>query len=119
MLTEKRSSMLHGVLLIALFACAGNAMGETFAPVAIIVKMIRVMLLVPVLLILAYWIAMKARRSGGTAGVNISTPWFALMVLAVIGFNSFNLLPLALVDGINSSDTFLLTMAKYLAPVLL
>lgn len=41
------------------------------------------------------------------------------MVLAVIGFNSFNLLPLALVDGINSSDTFLLTMAKYLAPVLL
>ncbi len=90
---------------------AGNAMGETIAPVAIIVKMIRVMLLVPVLLILAYWVAMKARRSGGTAGVNISIPWFALMFLAVIGFNSFNLLPAALVDGINSFDTFLLTMA--------
>ena len=31
--------------------------------------------------------------------------------LVVIGFNSFNLLPAAVVDAINYIDTFLLTMA--------
>ncbi|MDE6039368.1 MAG: putative sulfate exporter family transporter, partial [Paramuribaculum sp.] len=36
---------------------AGNAMGEEVAAVAIIVKMIRVMLLIPVLFVLGYWVA--------------------------------------------------------------
>ena len=36
---------------------AGNAMGTEISNVAIIVKMIRVMLLVPVLLILGFWVA--------------------------------------------------------------
>ncbi|MDE6463678.1 MAG: YeiH family protein [Muribaculaceae bacterium] len=90
---------------------AGNAMGEDIARVAIIVKMIRVMLLVPVLLVLAYWVAMRARRDGTAAGGKISIPWFALGFLAVIGFNSFDLLPAAAVNAINYIDTFLLTMA--------
>lgn len=91
---------------------AGNAMGEVVAPTAIIVKMIRVMLLVPVLLVLGYWVAMKARRDGnGAGGGKIAIPWFALGFLAVIGFNTFNLLPAACVDAINYFDTFLLTMA--------
>ena len=38
-------------------------------------------------------------------------PWFALLFLVVIGFNSFNLLPASVVDFINTFDTFLLTMA--------
>lgn len=91
---------------------AGEAMGPEIAPIAIIVKMIRVMLLVPVLLVLAFWVAMRARRQGSTAaGGKISIPWFALGFLAVIGFNSFNLLPAGVVNMINNIDTFLLTMA--------
>lgn len=91
---------------------AGNAMGEEISNVAIIVKMIRVMLLVPVLLILGYWVALKARRCGaGKAGGKVSIPWFALGFLAVIGLNSFDLLGKGLVDAINYIDTFLLTMA--------
>ncbi len=91
---------------------AGEAMGPEIAPIAIIVKMIRVMLLVPVLLVLAFWVAMRARKQGGTtSGGKISIPWFALGFLAVIGFNSFNLLPVAVVEVINYIDTFLLTMA--------
>lgn len=92
---------------------AGNAMGEEIAATAIIVKMIRVMLLVPVLLVLGYWVAFRARRQGGieNGAGSISIPWFALGFLAVIGFNSFNLLPAAAVDVINYIDTFLLTMA--------
>lgn len=91
---------------------AGNAMGTEISNVAIIVKMIRVMLLVPVLLSLGYWVALQSRNSS-TAGSKgkVAIPWFALGFLAVIGFNSFNLLPEVAVDTINYIDTFLLTMA--------
>jgi UPF0324 membrane protein BT_1919 len=91
---------------------AGNAMGPEVSNVAIIVKMIRVMLLVPVLLVLGYWVARQARREGSSGkGGKVAIPWFAVGFLAVIGFNSFDLLPVALVDTINYIDTFLLTMA--------
>ena len=39
---------------------AGNAMGQEVSDIAIIVKMIRVMLLVPVLLSLGYWVALHS-----------------------------------------------------------
>ena len=94
---------------------AGNAMGDDIAKVTIIVKMIRVMLLIPVLFILAYWVAVRARRAvaGSTASAKgkIAIPWFAVGFLAIIAFNSFNLLPAEAVDIINYIDTFLLTMA--------
>jgi len=93
---------------------AGNAMGPEISNVAIIVKMIRVMMLVPVLLILGWWVASRAARTAsGTSsgGARVAIPWFAVGFLAVIGFNSFNLLPSATVDAINYVDTFLLTMA--------
>lgn len=91
---------------------AGEAMGPEIAPVAIIVKMIRVMLLVPVLLIMAVWVASRTRgKSSDGRRSRIAIPWFALGFLAVIGFNSFNLLPQAVVDAINYIDSFLLTMA--------
>ena len=93
---------------------AGNAMGPEISDVAVIVKMIRVMLLVPVLLVLGYWVAISAVKQGvtGTAAKGkVAVPWFALGFLAVIGFNSFGLLPQSAVDVINYIDTFLLTMA--------
>ena len=93
---------------------AGNAMGPEISDVAVIVKMIRVMLLVPVLLVLGYWVAISAVNQGvtGTAAKGkVAVPWFALGFLAVIGFNSFGLLPQSAVDVINYIDTFLLTMA--------
>lgn len=94
---------------------AGNAMGVEVSNVAIIVKMIRVMLLVPVLLSLGYWVALQAKNNNGsdTAATKgkVAIPWFALGFLGVIAFNSFSLLPVEVVDVINYIDTFLLTMA--------
>ncbi|MCM1110001.1 MAG: YeiH family protein [Clostridium sp.] len=91
---------------------AGNAMGTEISNTAIIVKMIRVMLLVPVLIILGWSVARRSRRDSSTAGGGkVAIPWFALGFLAVIGFNSFDLLPGQAVDVINYIDTFLLTMA--------
>lgn len=91
---------------------AGNAMGKEVSDPAIIVKMIRVMMLVPVLLIVSYSVMRAAMKSGNTGSRGkISMPWFAILFLVVIGFNSFDLLPLSVVDFINTLDTFLLTMA--------
>ena len=92
---------------------AGNAMGTEISDVSVIVKMIRVMLLVPVLLILGFWVARRQKKdvNANAEKGKVSIPWFAIGFLAVIGFNSFNLLPAVFVDAINYVDTFLLTMA--------
>lgn len=99
---------------------AGNAMGEEVSGAAIIVKMIRVILLVPVLLIISFSIArvrarkLKARgRTVETAeeGGKVSIPWFAIGFLGVIAFNSLGLLPAGVIGWIKNLDVFLLTMA--------
>lgn len=113
-LTPQEMGIYSGSTLheVAHVVGAGNAMGGEIANVAIIVKMIRVMLLVPVLLVLGFWVA--RRKSDGNATEEkgkVNIPWFAVGFLLVIGFNSFDLLPAAMVDAINYIDTFLLTMA--------
>lgn len=92
---------------------AGNAMGTAIAGSAIIVKMIRVMMLVPVVLVLSWKVAKggEISRQGGTSKSRINIPWFAIMFLLVICFNSLNLLPKAMVDFIQTFDVFLLTMS--------
>ncbi|MFQ7113215.1 YeiH family protein [Hallella bergensis] len=91
---------------------AGNAMGAAISDSAIIVKMIRVMMLVPVLLVIAFIVAKDvASRADGSGKTKINVPWFAILFLVVIGFNSLDLLPGNIVEFINTLDTFLLTMA--------
>lgn len=91
---------------------AGNAMGDSVSSTAIIVKMIRVMMLVPVLLLITWSVARalaKSNQEGEKGKINI--PWFAILFLVVIAFNSLDLLPVSVVDFINTFDTFFLTMA--------
>ena len=92
---------------------AGNAMGKEVSDAAIIVKMIRVMMLVPVLLIVSSSVAHSSRGDEETQArrKHISIPWFAVLFLAVIGLNSLDLLSAAVTADINTADTFLLTMA--------
>lgn len=91
---------------------AGNAMGEAVSSTAIIVKMIRVMMLVPVLLVITWLVARAAVKNGTDGGKGkINIPWFAILFLVVIGINSFDLLPAGALKLINTFDTFLLTMA--------
>lgn len=121
-LTPEQMGIYTGSTLheVAHVAGAGNSMGKEISDVAIIVKMIRVIMLVPVLLIISYavsrTIAKIRKRVGGSSGIQkqdskVSVPWFAFGFLAVIGFNSFDLLPAPVIDFINGLDTFLLTMA--------
>ncbi len=95
---------------------ASNAMGTEVSNTAIIVKMIRVMMLVPVLLVIAWAVAKNVGKRGAAVDGNggsssITIPWFAVLFLVVIAFNSLNLLPLGVVEWINQLDTFLLAMA--------
>ncbi|MPM78706.1 hypothetical protein SDC9_125717 [bioreactor metagenome] len=92
---------------------AGNGMGEAVTGTAVIVKMIRVMFLAPILLIFSLIIAGQVNRNARTAHhtIKVTIPWFAFGFIAVIGFNSLNLLSGSIVNAINYIDTFLLTMA--------
>lgn len=116
-LTPQEMGIYSGATLheVAHAVGAGNAMGPEVANSAIIVKMIRVMLLVAVLLILSVWVGMRNKKTatGAKKGAKgkIAIPWFAVLFLVVIVFNSFIHLPQVMIDSINYADTFLLTMA--------
>lgn len=75
---------------------------------AVIVKMLRVILLAPVLIVLSF---VLSRRQNGETKAKIQVPLFAVFFLLVIGFNSLDLLPAAVTSGIKTADTFFLTMA--------
>ncbi len=85
--------------------------------IATIVKMTRVMLLVPALLIVGMWVNRPARgaaahgRAGRHAPRKLAVPWFALGFLACVGVNSLHMLPDAATHTLNVLDTFALTMA--------
>lgn len=93
---------------------AGDAMGPEVANTAVIVKMLRVILLAPVLLLMAFLIpkvrgAKKAGKKEEKSKITI--PWFAFGFLVVIGINSLQIIPPVIVTFLNNVDTFLLTMA--------
>jgi len=86
--------------------------------IATIVKMTRVMLLVPVLLVLGVWLNRPARghnaaeKADGAHGRRkLAVPWFALGFLALVIVNSLHVLPTAASHALNTLDTFALTMA--------
>lgn len=114
-------STLHEVAHVA---GAGNAMDPTdalgIAGTATITKMIRVMLLAPVLVIMGFVLAGRRKESGGETGKRrIAVPWFAFGFIGVIGLNSLlqslcgveTVREIPLNGTIEYVDTFMLTMA--------
>ena len=89
---------------------AGEAVSPETADTAVIVKMTRVILLAPALLCMGWWVNRGQTSDDGTP-TPLSIPWFAVGFIGVAGFNSFNVLPDAIVQGLIHVDTFLLTMA--------
>ena len=93
---------------------AGEALGENASSNAIIVKMIRVMMLAPFLIVLSIWLLKTAVNStidNNGKKSKIIIPWFAVMFILVAAFNSFDLLSLQIVESINYLDSFILTVA--------
>jgi len=92
---------------------AASDVGPAAAHVATIVKMTRVMLLVPVLLMLSAWLARRGAQTdaGSSRPAKLAVPWFALGFLACVLVNSLHALPGGVTETVNALDTFALTMA--------
>jgi len=116
-------STLHEVAHVA---GAGNAMDPTdtlgIAGTATITKMIRVMMLAPVLVIMSFALTgrKKAATEGGTTQKSkITIPWFAFGFIGIICLNSLlqylfgvdSVKEIPLNGAIEYIDTFMLTMA--------
>ena len=96
---------------VAHVVAAGEALGDQVAQNAVIVKMIRVMMLAPFLIVLGVFLAKSTKNKILSEKTKITIPWFAFGFIGVAGFNSVDILSLDIVETINTVDTFILTMA--------
>ena len=104
---------IHEVAQVVAVPASVPGAPTEMADAAVIVKMTRVIMIAPMLIVLGMYLAWSAKREGGERNekTKLVIPWFAVYFIGVAGFNSLHLLPLGLVDIINEIDTFLLTMA--------
>lgn len=126
-LTDQQMAIYTGATLheVAHVVGGGNAMDPDgalhIADIATITKMIRVMMLAPVLVVMGLVLA-KVRRGkdvDSTGKSKITIPWFAFGFLVAIGINSLLLsipsIPAEMLSEFGSSvtvlDNFMLTMA--------
>ncbi|MBY5982959.1 YeiH family protein [Halomonas cupida] len=106
---------------VAQVVAAGDAVGPDALANAVIVKLVRVMLLVPFLLIVGQWWLRQpseadAATPDGQAGVQVEKaklviPWFALGFIVMVGVNSVISLPAPLHAALVLGGQIALTMA--------
>lgn len=113
-------STLHEVAHVA---GAGNAMDPTdalgIAGTATITKMIRVMMLAPVLVVMGFVLGRRKSSGARKEKSKITVPWFAFGFIGIICLNSLlqylfgveSVREIPLNGAIEYADTFLLTMA--------
>ena len=95
---------------VAQVVAAGRAVSQPAADAAVIAKMVRVMMLAPFLVGLSALLGRGGNRGTGQRSA-ITVPWFAFGFIAMVGFNSLQLLPAGLVATLLELDTALLAMA--------
>lgn len=98
---------------VAQVVAVGRSLSPEAADAAVIAKMLRVMMLAPVLIGLSAWMArgQHAGQPGAQGKPRLAIPWFAFGFAAVVLFNSLHWLPQGLVTALTALDTFLLTLA--------
>jgi uncharacterized integral membrane protein (TIGR00698 family) len=106
-------STIHEVAQVIV---AGKAVSDAATDTAVIAKMVRVMMLAPFLVILAWGLSKlnsKIKNGGNQAQQKspISIPWFAFIFIAVVILNSFVQIPSAWKSELISLDNLLLAMA--------
>jgi uncharacterized integral membrane protein (TIGR00698 family) len=103
---------IHEVAQVVAVPASVPGLSSEAADAAVIVKMTRVIMIAPMLILLGIYLSYSAKKTGTEAGkVGLVIPWFAVYFIGVAGFNSLGLVPLNVVEIINEIDTFLLTMA--------
>lgn len=103
---------------VAQVIAAARPVGPEAGDTAVIAKMVRVMMLAPVLLLLSWWLARDATHRHGAyadghvhARAKVNIPWFALAFIGAVAFNSLHLLPAPVVAALNDIDAVLLATA--------
>jgi len=103
---------IHEVAQVVAVPASIPGAPEVMANSAVIVKMTRVIMIAPMLILLGIYLSMQAKKTGSVAGgVQLVIPWFAVYFIGMAGFNSLQIVPQDIVNVINEIDTFLLTMA--------
>lgn len=116
-LTSLQYGIWSGVSLheIAHVALAGAPAGQEALSIALLSKLGRVFLLIPLSFILMYWISRK-EGGNGDARVKVEFPWFLIGFIFMSLFGSYVLgkaiiIPDYLTEGISFFTSFILTMA--------
>lgn len=109
--TDRQFGIYTGATVheVAQALAAGRAVSQAASDTAVITKMLRVLLLAPVLLI----ISRLRRRSGTGSARQISHPWFVFWFGGVIVAQSFITLPSAVRSHLIDADTVLLASAMF------
>lgn len=109
--TERQFGIYTGATVheVAQVLAAGRAVSQAASDTAVITKMLRVLLLAPVLLIISRW------RNHGASGVSrqIKFPWFVFWFGAVIVAQSFVKLPKTARTELIDFDTIMLSSAMF------
>ena len=115
---------IHEVAQVVAVPASVPGADQAMANTAVIVKMTRVIMIAPMLIVLGLILSYSAKRAGGDAGqLKLVIPWFAVYFVGMAGINSLihnytatapediaAMIQVAITD-INIIDTFLLTMA--------
>lgn len=109
--TERQFGIYTGATVheVAQVVAAGHAVSQVASDTAVITKMLRVLLLAPVLVIVSRF----RRTAGSGAARQIMFPWFVIWFAAVIVAQSFVKLPTAARAHLIDFDTLLLSSAMF------
>ena len=115
---------IHEVAQVVAVPASIPGAGPEMANTAVIVKMTRVIMIAPMLIVLGLVLSAMAKKTGGAgAKIKLVIPWFAVYFIGMAGVNSLINIYTAtapmetasmikgLIDNLNIIDTFLLTMA--------
>ena len=112
-LTDAQAGFLIGASIHDVAQAIGG--GFSFSPeageVATIVKLARVALLAPMLMLVAMWISQAAGGEGGKMRIPLRLPWFISGFLAVAAVNSLIAIPAPIQNAANSGAQALLLLA--------
>ncbi|MDP3466089.1 MAG: YeiH family protein [Sulfuricurvum sp.] len=115
---------IHEVAQVVAVPASVPGAGPDMANTAVIVKMTRVIMIAPMLIVLGLVLSAMAKQSGGESSkVKLVIPWFAVYFIGMAGVNSLihnytltapedmAIMITGVIGNINIIDTFLLTMA--------
>ena len=116
---------IHEVAQVVAVPASIPGSPKEMADAAVIVKMTRVIMIAPMLIVLGFYLAYVAKKEGGESSgkTKLVIPWFAVYFVVVAGINSLIQIYTStaaestatfihtIIDKVNEIDTFLLTMA--------